>query len=129
MGQAVTQTNMVGDVDAETGAMIAQKQTEDGLITPDKIDYTKIASGGDLDIQSMAPSTGNLLNNNNIQTLQAQELKAVGKDANMTTASVPPTILNNTNQSNISTTGTSVVGFVQNKNVDDTFINLNSATA
>ena len=53
------------------------------LITPDKIDYTKIASGGDLDIQSMAPSTGNLLNNNNIQTLQAQELKAVGKDENL----------------------------------------------
>ena len=129
MAQAVTQTNMIEDDSAETGAIIAQRQTEDGLLTPDRIDYTKVAAGGYLDIQSMVPPRGDLLNNNNMQTLQAQELKAVQGDANMATASVPPTILNNTNQSNISTSGTSVVGFVQNKNADDTFINLNSATA
>jgi len=129
MAQAVTQTNMIEDDSAETGAIIAQRQTEDGLLTPDRIDYTKVAAGGDLDIQSMVPPRGDLLNNNNMQTLQAQELKAVQGDANMATASVPPTILNNTNQSNISTSGTSVVGFVQNKNADDTFINLNTASA
>jgi len=43
------------------------------------------------------------------------------------TGEVPPVILNNTNQSNVSSSGTSVVGFVQNKNVDDTFINLSNA--
>ena len=41
------------------------------------------------------------------------------------TGEVPPVILNNQNKSTISTSGTSVTGFVQNKNVDDTFTNLN----
>ena len=41
------------------------------------------------------------------------------------TGEVPPVILNNQNKSTVSTSGTSVTGFVQNKNVDDTFTNLN----
>tara|TARA_R110001592_G_scaffold86771_5_gene256182 strand:+ start:9525 stop:11036 length:1512 start_codon:yes stop_codon:yes gene_type:complete len=41
------------------------------------------------------------------------------------TGEVPPVILNNTNQSSVNSSGSTTVGFVQNKNVDDTFTNLN----
>ena len=37
----------------------------------------------------------------------------------------PPIDVTSVNKSTVSTSGTSVTGFVQNKNVDDTFTNLN----
>ena len=57
------------------------------------------------------------------------ELTSLSKE-NMEMKSQAPVIVNNlANQSNVSSNGAVVSGFVNNKNVDDTFLNLNSATA
>jgi hypothetical protein len=41
------------------------------------------------------------------------------------TGEVPPVIINNSNQSNVNSSGSTTVGFTNNKNIDDTFTNLN----
>ena len=57
------------------------------------------------------------------------ELTSLSKE-NMEMKSQASVIVNNlANQSNVSSNGAVVSGFVNNKNVDDTFLNLNSATA
>ena len=58
-----------------------------------------------------------------------KELTSLSKE-NMEMKSQASVIVNNlANQSNVSSNGAVVSGFVNNKNVDDTFLNLNSATA
>ena len=57
------------------------------------------------------------------------ELTSLSKE-NMEMKSQAPVIVNNlANQSNVSSNGAVVSGFVNNKNVDDTFLNLNNASA
>src|SRR6056300_194811 len=56
----------------------------------------------------------------------AKTLYQESKQASMyDTGEVPPVIVNNTNQSNVNSSGSTTVGFTNNKNIDDTFTNLN----
>jgi len=56
----------------------------------------------------------------------AKTLYQESKQASMyDTGEVPPVIVNNSNQSSVNSSGSSTVGFINNKNVDDTFTNLN----
>ena len=55
------------------------------------------------------------------------ELKQAQAESDQLKQSAPPVVVTNSNrQTNVSTSGTSVTGFVSNKNVDDTFTNLNT---
>ena len=57
------------------------------------------------------------------------ELKEAQLENDKLKQSAPPVIVTNANKStNISSSGTSVTGFMSNKNVDDTFINLNTVS-
>ena len=58
-----------------------------------------------------------------------KELTSLSKESEQMKSSQGPVIINNAQQSNVSSSGTTVSGFVSNKNADDTFLNLNSATA
>jgi hypothetical protein len=56
----------------------------------------------------------------------AKTLYQESKQASMyDTGEVPPVIINNSNQSNVNSSGSTTVGFTNNKNIDDTFTNLN----
>ena len=56
----------------------------------------------------------------------AKTLYQESKQASMyDTGEVPPVIINNSNQSSVNSSGSTTVGFTNNKNVDDTFTNLN----
>ena len=56
----------------------------------------------------------------------AKTLYQESKQAKMyDTGEIPPVIVNNTNQSNVNSSGSTTVGFTNNKNIDDTFTNLN----
>src|SRR5210317_171945 len=56
----------------------------------------------------------------------AKTLYQESKQASMyDTGEVPPVIVNNTNQSSVNSSGSTTVGFINNKNADDTFTNLN----
>src|SRR5210317_249071 len=56
----------------------------------------------------------------------AKTLYQESKQASMyDTGEVPPVIVNNTNQSSVNSSGSTTVGFINNKNIDDTFTNLN----
>ena len=56
----------------------------------------------------------------------AKTLYQESKQAKMyDTGEIPPVIVNNTNQSNVNSSGSTTVGFINNKNADDTFTNLN----
>jgi len=56
----------------------------------------------------------------------AKTLYQESKQASMyDTGEIPPVIVNNTNQSSVNSSGSTTVGFINNKNADDTFTNLN----
>jgi len=56
----------------------------------------------------------------------AKTLYQESKQASMyDTGEVPPVIVNNSNQSSVNSSGSTTVGFINNKNADDTFTNLN----
>ena len=56
----------------------------------------------------------------------AKTLYQESKQASMyDTGEVPPVIINNSNQSSVNSSGSTTVGFTNNKNIDDTFTNLN----
>ena len=56
----------------------------------------------------------------------AKTLYQESKQAKMyDTGEIPPVIVNNTNQSNVNSSGSTTVGFINNKYADDTFTNLN----
>jgi len=108
MAAAVTQSS-VGDFDYETAKIAKQRSFDEGLSTQ-QLDYAQIAKGGNLGIKS-------------------NELTSLSKE-NMEMKAQAPVIVNNlANQSNVSSNGAVVSGFVNNKNVDDTFLNLNNASA
>jgi len=56
------------------------------------------------------------------------ELSRLSKESEQMKSSQAPIIVNNAQQSNVSSSGTTVSGFVSNKNADDTFLNLNTAS-
>lgn len=109
MAAAVEQRDMAGDMDYETAKIAKARSLDEGLSTQ-KIDYSQIAKGGNLGIKS-------------------NELNSLTKE-NMQMKEQAPIIVNNmANQSNVSSNGAVVSGFVNNKNVDDTFQNLNYGIA
>jgi hypothetical protein len=56
----------------------------------------------------------------------AKTLYQESKQASMyDTGEVPSVIVNNANQSSVNSSGSTTVGFINNKNADDTFTNLN----
>lgn len=56
----------------------------------------------------------------------AKTLYQESKQASMyDTGEIPPVIVNNSNQSSVNSSGSTTVGFINNKNADDTFTNLN----
>src|SRR6056300_979359 len=56
----------------------------------------------------------------------AKTLYQESKQASMyDTGEVPSVIVNNANQSSVNSSGSTTVGFINNKNIDDTFTNLN----
>lgn len=108
MAAAVTQSG-VSDFDYETAKIAKQRSFDEGLSTQ-QLDYAQIAKGGNLGIKS-------------------NELTSLSKE-NMEMKTQAPVIVNNlANQSNVSSNGAVVSGFVSNRNVDDTFLNLNNASA
>lgn len=108
MAAAVTQSD-VSDFDYETAKIAKQRSFDEGLSTQ-QINYAQVAAGGNLGIKS-------------------KELSAASKE-NIEMKAQAPVIVNNlANQSNVSSNGAVVSGFVNNKNADDTFLNLNNASA
>jgi len=110
MAGAVTQTDL-GDFDYAGAQKI--KQTElaslDGP-SAGKLDYSQISKGGDLRVA-------------------ANDLNAATKDSSALGSGKTVIVNNMANQSNVSSNGAVVSGFVNNKNVDDTFLNLNNSYA
>lgn len=64
--------------------------------------------------------TGNVVDPNELTRLSEENAEMKSKQA--------PTIVNNAQQSNVSNTGTTVTSILNNKNSDDTFLNLNTAS-
>mgnify|MGYP006089088039 CR=1 FL=1 len=110
MAGAVTQTDL-SDFDYAGAQKI--KQTElaslDGP-SAGKLDYSQISKGGDLRVA-------------------ANDLNAATKDSSALGSGKTVIVNNMANQSNVSSNGAVVSGFVNNKNVDDTFLNLNNSYA
>jgi len=55
------------------------------------------------------------------------ELSRLSKESEQMKSSQGPVIVNNTQQSNVSSSGTNITSILSNKNSDDTFLNLNTA--
>ena len=56
------------------------------------------------------------------------ELSRLSKESEQMKSSQGPVIVNNTQQSNVSSSGTNITSILSNKNSDDTFLNLNTAS-
>jgi len=128
MAAAVTQTN-VSDFDDDTAKIQKAKGYEDGLAT-DSIYYGDVAKGGNLGIKSSIETKGRMgLYAKSGDASIAERLSTAQAESNEMGGGKPVIINNLANQSNVSSNGAVVSGFVNNKNVDDTFLNLSSASA
>lgn len=72
---------------------------------------------------------GNALNMRGFNTDRTSVALANESNRNIMENNMPPVIVNNSNASNVQSVGQTSIGFVENKNVDETFINLNEAVA
>jgi hypothetical protein len=121
------------------------EKTESGLMKP-KFDFDKGQAYDDTDMANQSsvvfdPNTGEakILNrqvvgnqflgaggNGTGDVSTAKTLYQESKQASMyDTGEVPSVIVNNANQSSVNSSGSTTVGFINNKNIDDTFTNLN----
>ena len=130
MAMAVEQKNMAGDYDDETAKIMAANNMDEGGLAKDSIYYGDIAKGGQLGIKSSIETKGRMgLYAKSGDASIAERLSTAQAESNEMGGGKPVIINNLANQSNVSSNGAVVSGFVNNKNVDDTFLNLSSASA
>jgi hypothetical protein len=61
------------------------------------------------------------------KTMDPNELSSLSKENEQMKSKSAPVIVNNSQQSNVASSGTTITSILSNKNADDTFLNLNTA--